>query len=37
MRVKSIELENIRCYKNELVEFKEGINFLSGDIVYGKS
>jgi len=37
MRIKSIQLENIRSYKHELIEFKQGINFLSGDIGSGKS
>lgn len=37
MIIKSLELENIRSYKKETIEFKEGINFLSGDIGSGKS
>lgn len=37
MIIKSIELENIRSYKNDIIEFNEGINFLSGDIGSGKS
>lgn len=37
MYIKSLELENIRSYKKELIEFQTGINFLSGDIGSGKS
>lgn len=37
MFIKSIELENIRSYKKEVVIFDTGINFLSGDIGSGKS
>lgn len=37
MFIKSVELENIRSYKKENIEFDTGINFLSGDIGSGKS
>lgn len=37
MIIKSIELKNIRSYKEVTIDFKEGINFLSGDIGSGKS
>ncbi len=37
MIIKSLEIENIRSYKKELIEFEKGINFLSGDIGSGKS
>lgn len=37
MIIKSIELENIRSYTKQSVEFNSGINFLSGDIGSGKS
>ncbi|MCA9495392.1 MAG: SMC family ATPase [Nanoarchaeota archaeon] len=37
MIIKSLELENIRSYKNSTIKFEEGINFLSGDIGSGKS
>ena len=37
MIIKSLELENIRSYKKEKIEFENGINFLSGDIGSGKS
>ena len=37
MIIKSIELENIRSYKQQIIYLKEGINFLSGDIGSGKS
>lgn len=37
MIIKSIELKNIRSYKDAYIEFNEGINFLSGDIGCGKS
>ena len=37
MILKSINLENVRTYKNEIIDFDYGINFLSGDIGSGKS
>ena len=37
MILKSISLENVRTYKNEIIDFDYGINFLSGDIGSGKS
>jgi exonuclease SbcC len=37
MILKSLFLENIRTYKNQKINFKNGINFLSGDIGSGKS
>lgn len=37
MIIKSIELDNIRSYKHDKIEFEEGINFISGDIGSGKS
>ena len=37
MIIKSIQLSNIRSYLNSIIEFEDGINFLSGDIGCGKS
>lgn len=37
MIIKSITLNNIRSYTNSVIEFEDGINFLSGDIGCGKS
>lgn len=37
MIIKSLELENIRSYKSQIIDFEGGINFLSGDIGSGKS
>jgi len=37
MLLKSIKLENIRSYTNELIEFPDGSVLLSGDIGSGKS
>ncbi len=37
MRLKSIELHNIRSYINQKIDFKDGITVLSGDIGAGKS
>lgn len=37
MIIKSLELENIRSYTKEKIEFQEGITSLSGDIGSGKS
>jgi len=37
MIVKSIQLENIRSYLNQTIEFPEGSTLLSGDIGCGKS
>lgn len=37
MRIKSVELENIRSYEKEFVEFPEGSVLLSGDVGSGKS
>ena len=37
MIIKSVELENLRSYKKEVINFDRGINFLSGDIGSGKS
>ncbi len=37
MIIERVEIENIRSYKKETIDFKEGINFLSGDIGSGKS
>lgn len=37
MRIKSIELKNIRSYVDDRVEFPEGSTLLSGDIGCGKS
>ena len=37
MIIKSLELDNIRSYNGEIINFNEGINFLSGDIGSGKS
>ena len=37
MIIKSLELENIRSYKKQLIEFDDSINSLFGDIGSGKS
>ncbi len=37
MIIKSLELENIRSYKKELIEFNDSINSLFGDVGSGKS
>ncbi|MEA2089880.1 MAG: SMC family ATPase [Thermoproteota archaeon] len=37
MRIKSVELKNIRSYEKEFVEFPEGSVLLSGDVGSGKS
>jgi exonuclease SbcC len=37
MIIKKVELENIRSYKNEEIEFPEGSTVLSGDIGSGKT
>ena len=37
MKLKKIELENIRSYEQEVVEFSEGTTLLAGDIGSGKT
>ncbi|MDY6985114.1 MAG: AAA family ATPase, partial [Candidatus Thermoplasmatota archaeon] len=37
MIIKEIRLENIRSHANSLIDLKEGINFIHGDIGAGKS
>ena len=37
MRLKKIQLENIRTYENQEIEFPEGSLLLTGDIGSGKS
>ena len=37
MILKSVKLENIRSYKAQKIDFKNGIMVLSGDIGSGKS
>lgn len=37
MKIKSVELKNVKCYENEKFDFEKGINFISGMNGAGKT